>query len=115
MLLYRANSTTSFALALAIVLAASTFLGIPLFDSIIDRFTDIEVAFEEGIEIIKSEGYPINNNVKWNEIKAMGIKLTEVSWKGFLQICERLVVDFGNFQIYLDLEARVMWVYADPS
>ena len=75
----------------------------------------LEIAFDKGIEIVKNRGYLFNNNFHWNEIKVAGIKVNEESWKGFLQICERLVGDFGNFKIYVDAEVRVMWVYTDPD
>lgn len=75
----------------------------------------LDVAFEEGVEIIRSQGYPINENISWNEIKAAGIKVTETSWKGFGQFCERFVAEFGNFKVYIDAEVRVLWVYADPT
>lgn len=106
-----ASLTTPFALAVAIVLIASTILGFPL----LDLMTRFEIDLDEGIEIIRNESYEISTNLKWNKIKAAGIEVTEKSWKGFLQICERLVMDFGNARIYLDLEARVMFVYADPT
>ena len=111
MLSQKVNSTTLFALAVAVALIASMVSGIPLLDQLIA----FKATLDEGIEIVKNRGYNINDNLKWNEIKAAGIKITEKSWKGFLQICERLAVDFGQVQIYLDLEARVMFVYADPA
>ena len=70
---------------------------------------------EEGIEIVNSKSYRLSSNVKWNRIKAAGIKIKETSLKGFLQICERLALDLGSLQLYVDFEARVMWVYSDPS
>lgn len=95
----------------AIALFVATLLGIPLFKEL----SSLQATLEEGLEIIESKGYWISHDVKWIEMKAAGIKLTEKSWKGFLQVCERLAVNFGHLQIYLDLEARVMFVYADPS
>lgn len=111
MISHKANSATAFALAVAIVLVASTLLGIPL----VDQLFSLKTTLDEGIEIVKSKGYWISSNLKWHEIKAAGMKTTEKSWKGFLQICERLAVDLGYVQIYFDLEARVMFVYADPA
>lgn len=111
MISHKANSATAFALAVAMVLVSSTLLGIPL----VDQLFSLKTTLDEGIEIVKSKGYWIGPNLKWNEIKAAGIKTTEKNWKGFLQICERLAVDLGYVQIYLDLEARVMFVYADPA
>jgi hypothetical protein len=94
-----------------VALVTCTLLGIPLFNEL----SSLRTTLDESVEIVESEGYWISYNVKWNEIKATGIKLTEKSWKGFLQVCERLAVNFGYLQIYLDLEARVMFVYANPS
>ena len=110
LMLSRANSAGSMAvLAMAIVLSFSI-----LIPQLQDMF-GVKISWEEAIEFIKRTDHPINENMRWQEIKAAGIKVTETSWKGFLQICERLVIDFGNFRIYIDGEARIIWVWADPS
>ena len=108
------KSSTVVVLAVALVLVLSSYGGISL-NQVTDELVGATVKLEEGLEIIKSRSYEISGNVKWNEIKAAGIKVTETSLKGFLQICERLALDFGNLRIYVDLEARVTWVYSDPS
>jgi len=113
-MLHKADSGKSFPLAVAIILVAF-IIFYPSSTSIFEQLFGIKVTFEEGIEIIRSKGYPINKNFKWYEITAAGVKITETSWKGFLQICERIKGDFGNLQVYVDLEARVMWVWADPT
>lgn len=114
-MLTRRAGSIPFGLAVAIVLVSFTLLGFPIISSNVDQLTGINFALDDGIEIIKSRSYEISTNLKWDEIKATGIKVTEKSWKGFLQTCERLIVDFGNVKIYLDLEIRVMFVYAEPT
>jgi len=88
---------------------------IPLPPEVREELTDIEATFEDGLEIITSKTYTVFTNVKWSEIKAAGIKVTETGLKGFLQICERLALNLGNLKIYADIEARVMWVYSNSS
>jgi hypothetical protein len=102
-------------LAVALVLALSSALGISLPKQVEEDLVGVKTTFEEGLEIIRSKSYKICSNVKLNEIQAAGIKITETSLKGFFQICERLVLNLGNLQIYADFEARVMWVYSDTS
>lgn len=103
-----------FILTLAIVLTLSSSFGVFSLNRAAELI-GVEVNLDEGLEIIRNRSYRICSNVRWDEMKAVGTRLTEQSWKGFLQICERLVFDLGNLQIYVDVEARVMWVYSDPS
>jgi hypothetical protein len=102
-------------LAIALVLSLSSSLGILSLNDAKDRLSDVQVKFEEGLEFIQSKSYSICSNVKWTEIKAAGMKMTETSLKGFLQVCERIALNLGSFKVYADFEARVMWVYTDPS
>ena len=97
-------------ITIAFFIVSTTSISLP---NIINSFFD--VTFDEGIEILKSKGYQITNNLKWNEIFTAGIKTTESSWNGFLQVCERIVLDLGNLQVCVDLEARVMFVYAEST
>jgi len=92
-------------------LIASTLLGFPL----LDELYGLKMSLNDGIEIIENKGYFTSGNVKWDEIRAAGVRITEQSWESFLQICERLAIDLGQVQIYLDLEARIMFVYANPA
>jgi hypothetical protein len=104
---------TAIATILAIALVLST---VGIFSMKIgDDLNGVKMKLEEGLEIVKSRSYSITSNVKWIEIQATGIKVTETSLKGFLQICERIALSLGNLRVYADLEARVMWVYADAS
>ena len=102
-------------LAVALLLALSSALGISSPKQVEEELVGVKMKFEEGLEIIRSKSYRICNNVKWNEMQAVGIKITETSLKGFFQICKRLALNLGNLQIYADVEARVMWVYSDTS
>ena len=102
-------------LAVALVLVLSFSLGISSPKQVEEELVGVKMKFEEGLEIIKSRSYKICSNVRWNEMQAAGIKITETSLKGFFQICERLALNLGNLQIYADFEARVMWVYSDSS
>jgi len=102
-------------LAVASMLVLSSSLGISSLKQVGEELVGVKTKFEEGLEIVKSESYEVCTNVKWTEMKAAGIKMTETSLKGFLQICERLVLNLGNLQIFVDLEARVMWIYSDSS
>lgn len=88
---------------------------IPLPPEVKDELGGIEAKFDDGLEIIKSKTYAVSNDIKWSEIEAAGIKITETSFKGFLQICERLALNLGNLKIYADVEARVMWVYSNSG
>ena len=107
------RSSTVFVLVVVLVMALSSSLGISSLNQV-EEFIGVKVGFEEGLEIIKSQSHEISTHVKWNEIRAAGIKVTETSLKGFLQICERLALNFGRLRIYVDLEARVTWVFSDP-
>lgn len=109
------DGKTAIVAVLAIALVLSSSVGIFSINNIKDNLSDVQMKLEEGLEIIKSKSYSISSSVKWTEIKAAGIKTTETSLKGFLQICERIALNLGNFKVYADFEARVMWVYADTS
>jgi len=111
----RGKSSIVIVLAVVVVLVLSSSFGISSLNQVEEELLGFKMELEEGLEIIKNKSYQVCNNVRWDEMKAAGIKLTQESWKGFLQICERLVFDFGNLQLYVDFEARVMWVYSDPS
>lgn len=106
--------STVVVLAVVLVLVLSSSLRIFSMNQVED-LVGVTMKLEEGLEIVKSRSYEICSNVKWNEVKAAGIKTTETSWKGFLQICERFSMNLGNLRIYVDFEARLMWVYSDPS
>jgi hypothetical protein len=69
----------------------------------------------DGIQVISKKGYQITENVKFEQIKAAGIKFTQESWNAFLQICDRLVLSWGHLTVYADIEARVMFVYSASS
>ena len=75
----------------------------------------IPMKIEDGLEIISTKSYQICSNAKWSEIKAAGIKITETSLNGFLQVCERVALDLGNLKVYADLECRLLWVYSDSD
>lgn len=104
--------TAIFALVAATTLAFS-ILGISFPADILGEAIGINL--EDGLEIIRSSSYHVCDDVSWDRIRTAGIKMTKESWKGFLQICERLVFDLGNLHVYVDFEARMMWVYTDPS
>jgi hypothetical protein len=109
------RAAVAFVLAMAIGLSLSSSLGIYSLSDLQNKLADIPKTFEEGLQIIETKTYNICHNVKWREIKAMGVKITETAFKGFLQLCERLVLNLGSLRIYADVEARVMWVYSNPS
>lgn len=90
--------------AIALVLTIQFALGIDLWSA-----TQMKIA--DGIQIISKKGYQIAENLRFEQIKAAGIKLTAESWDGFLQICDRLVLSLGHLTVYADIEARVMFVY----
>jgi hypothetical protein len=81
----------------------------------VDLLTRTQMKISEGIQIISRKGYQIMENVRFEQIKAVGIKITQESWDAFLQICDRLVLNFGHLTVYADLEARVMFVYNTSS
>ena len=74
----------------------------------------LKVTVNDGIQIIQTKSYPVFTDVSWTEIKAAGFKVTQTSLDGFLQLCQRLSVNLGNFKVYADVECRVLWVYC-PS
>ena len=102
-------------LAVASMLILSSYLGVSSLNQVEEELVGVKIKLEEGLELIKSKSYTICGNVKWTEMQAAGIKMTETSLKGFLQICERLALNLGNLQVHADFEARVMWVYSDSS
>jgi hypothetical protein len=101
-------------IGLALVLAVSTSLGIFPWDQI-EEIIGAKIELEERLEAVTKKSCSLSENVRWEEIKAAGFILTEKSWEAFAQICERLVFEFWDFKVYVDLEARVMWTYADPT
>jgi hypothetical protein len=80
-----------------------------------NKLTGIVMTMEEGMEIVSSKSYEICSNVKWSEIKATGVKVTEMGLDGFLQVCERLALDLGNLRIYADVECRLLWIYSETN
>jgi hypothetical protein len=81
----------------------------------INVLQNLKLTIDKGIEIIQKKGYVICENVKFEEIKAAGLKISEISWEAFLQLCERIYVNLGKLKVYLDFEARVMFVYSDST
>jgi hypothetical protein len=105
----RGSSTLGYlVVVVAIVLTIQLGLGVDLLSTVKTKVTD-------GIQIILEKGYDLCEYVKFDQIKAAGIKLSEKSWDAFLQICDRLVLNFGQVKVYADIEARVMFVYGDSS
>lgn len=93
---------------------AMVFLALLLTTTIMG-FSDSQEGLDEKIQIITKKGYQVCSNLKFEDIKAAGVRITQVSWEGFLQNCERLVLQFGNLRVYFDIEARVMFIYSDPT
>jgi hypothetical protein len=111
----KAKTSIGISLAIAILtvsLSSGSIVATGIFE---DEVTYVKMEIDEGLEIIKSKSYSILDNVKWNDVKATGLKVTKTSLKGFCQICERIGVNLGNLQVYADFEARVMWVYSNPT
>lgn len=90
-------------------------LGFIKNEEISNKLTEIVMNIDEGIEIVSSKSYEICSKVKWLEIKATGVKATEMGLDGFLQVCERLALDLGNLKVYADVECRLLWVYSDSD
>ena len=101
-------------LGLVLVLTVSTSLGLLPWDQVED-IIGAKIGLQDRLEAITKKSYTFTENARWEEIKATGLILTEKSWEAFAQICERLVFELWDFKIYIDLEARVMWTYADSS
>jgi hypothetical protein len=93
---------------IAIVLVIQFGLGV-------DLWSATQMKISDGIQIISKKGYQIAENVTFEQIKAAGIKVTKESWDAFLQICDRLVLNWGHVTVYADIEARVMFVYNTSS
>lgn len=96
------------AVAVAVVLVIQFVLGV-------DLWSAAKMKIADGIQIISKRGYQLIENVRFEEIKAAGVRFTEDSWDAFLQICDRLVLSWGHLTVYADLEARVMFVYSTSS
>jgi hypothetical protein len=109
------NAAIVAVLAIAAVFFLASLLGIHSLNDAQNELDDVQMNFEQGLQVVETKTYNICYNVQWSEIKAAGVKITETSLKGFLQLCERLALNLGNLKVYADVEARVMWVYADPS
>lgn len=86
-----------------------------LFSMAITGFSDNQDCIEQKIEVLTKKGYQLSSNVRLEDIKATGLRLTQESWDGFVQICERLVLQLGNLRVYFDIEARVMFVYSEQT
>jgi len=105
----KGNSFSGYVMvAIAIVLVIQFGLGV-------DLWSAAQMKISDGIQMISRKGYQIVENVKFEQIKAAGIKVTKESWDAFLQICDRLVLSFGHLTVYADIEARVMFVYNTSS
>jgi hypothetical protein len=105
----KGNSFSGYAIVvIAIVLVIQLGLGV-------DLWSIAQMKISDGIQIISKKGYQITENVRFEQIKAVGIKLTKESWDAFLQICDRLVLSWGHLTVYADIEARVMFVYNTSS
>jgi len=111
----KAKASIGISLAIAILAVSFSSVSIVATGIFEEEVADVKMQIDEGIEIIKSKSYNILGNAKWNEIKATGLKVTKTSLKGFFQICERIGINLGNIQVYADFEARVMWVYSNPT
>jgi hypothetical protein len=96
------------AVVIALVLTIQFGLGV-------DLWSAAQMKINDGIQIISEKGYQIAENIKFEQIKAAGIKITKQSWDAFLQICDRLILSFGHLTVYADIEARVMFVYNTSS
>lgn len=105
----KGNSALHYAvIIIAVILALQFVVGV-------DVFSGVKMKIDDGIQIISKKGYQITENVRFEEIKATGVRFTEESWDAFLQICDRLVLSWGHLTVYADLEARVMFVYSKSS
>ena len=112
----KANQGKSSAIMIFVFLILSlTTIGFIKNEEVTNKLTEIVMTLEEGIEIVSSKSYNICSNIKWLEIKATGVKATEMGLDGFLQVCERLALDFGNLDVYLDFECRLLWVYSETD
>lgn len=94
---------------------ALSFFMILQFGLGIDLWSAAKMKVEDGIQVITQKGYQVCENVRIEQIKAAGIKFTQESWDGFLQICDRLVLSLGQLTVYADIEARVIFVYGDST
>jgi hypothetical protein len=105
----RGNSFFGYVVVIvAIILIIQFGLGL-------DLWSAAKMKIDQGIQIISQRGYQISENIKFEQIKAAGIKITREAWDGFLQICDRLVLSLGHLTVYADIEARVMFVYNTSS
>lgn len=109
----QAKASVLLALALSIVISSSLMFGFIKPEDVKDEMVDIGMKLEDGLEIVMTRSYQVCSDVKWSDIKATGMKLTETGINGFLQICERLALDFGNVKVYADFEWRLLWVYSE--
>jgi hypothetical protein len=102
------NSPLSYvAVIIGVILFLELGVGIPILGT-------LQMKMTEGIQIISKKGIQVLENVKFEQIKTAGIRLTQQSWEAFLQICDRLVLSLGHLTVYADIEARIMFVY-NPS
>jgi hypothetical protein len=110
--MYRHQKGNSFGIvvvtAVIVLLFAQFVLGV-------DVWSAAKMKIADGVQIVSQKGYQICENIRFEQIKAAGVKFTQQSWDGFLQICDRLVLSIGHLTVYADLEARVMFVYSDPT
>jgi len=101
----KGNSSLTFIVAVAMtIIFLQVVVGIDVLNS-------VQMKIEEGIEIISKKGFQLVETVRFEQIKAAGVKLFPQSWEAFLQICDRLVANLGFLTVYADIEARVMFVY----
>ena len=114
----RANqgkSSVMIVLVLSVVLSSSIALGIIEPEDVAEDFLGYVATFEEGLQIISNKSYELSTNLKWSDIKTAGVKISNMSINGFLQVCERLVLDLGNLKVYADFECRLLWVYSEAN
>lgn len=106
----------AFAFVLTVTIASSFgIISLEQVEEQIEAIIGAKIDLEDRLEAITKKSHSVNDNFRWEETKAAGFILNEKNWEVFSQICERLVLEFWNFRVYMDVEARIMWTYTDPS
>jgi hypothetical protein len=108
------NGNGAIAAVIVVAILAIGFLGFSP-KILQENIETVKMKIEDGLEVISTKSYQICSNVRWSEIKAAGVKVTETSFDGFMQLCQRLALDIGNLRVYADVELRLLWVYSPSS
>lgn len=68
------------------------------------------IDYEKGIELVRSKGYRLVGDVKWQECIEIHCEISEVNLREFMSICERHRSVNGSLTVYTDYDEKVIFL-----